>query len=41
VSGPKTGGGPFGPRRLLYLLGLKLALMVVAVIVALRVYGLI
>jgi hypothetical protein len=32
---------PFGPRRLLGLMAVKLALVVFAVLVALRIYGLI
>ena len=32
---------PFGPRRLLWLLALKVVLLAFAVLVALRVYGLI
>jgi hypothetical protein len=36
-----SGQTPFGPRRLLWLLALKLVLLVIAVIVALRVYNLI
>jgi hypothetical protein len=36
-----SGRTPFGPRRLLGLLALKVALLVVAVIVALRVSNLI
>jgi hypothetical protein len=31
---------PLGPRRLLWLLGLKVVLLVFAVLVALRIYGL-
>jgi hypothetical protein len=32
---------PFGPRRLLWLLALKIVLLAFAVIVALKVYGLV
>lgn len=32
---------PFGPRRLLGLMAVKLALIVFAVLVALRIYGLV
>ncbi len=36
-----TGKTPFGPRRLLALMAVKLVLIVFAVLVALRIYGLI
>jgi hypothetical protein len=41
VTEQSSGKTPFGPRRLLWLLALKLALLAFAVYVALRIYGLV
>ncbi|MFO1148915.1 MAG: hypothetical protein U1E62_11125 [Alsobacter sp.] len=40
MTGPSS-PTPFGPRRLLWLVALKIVLLAFAVLVALRVYGLI
>jgi hypothetical protein len=41
VTEQSSGKTPFGPRRLLWLLAFKLALLAFAVFVALHIYGLV